>query len=129
MTTQWIDREITRGLQGLLALRLDGAPAQDTINFTVDIWVAALAQRAVGWREQVDASRIQRAFAALFALARKWPTPAEFLAALPARYEPRLLPPPKMTEEERARNRAHLQKIITKMATGFRMSQEAGNGR
>ena len=108
----WVEREISNGLQALIALRLDGAPASDTIGKTLDVWLAAIEYRAAAWREQADAPRIRRAFQVLFSGLRKWPSPAEFLVALPAAVPPPALPTPKQADEERARNRARIAALI-----------------
>jgi len=64
---RWIEREVARGLQGLVALRLPGAPGEDAVTLTLDIWLAALATRTAGWAEVQDAPRLQAAFRALYA--------------------------------------------------------------
>lgn len=109
---RWLEREVARGLQGLIALRLSGAPGEDAITLTLDIWLAALAQRVSGWTEDADAPRIQAAFRALYASSTAWPAPRQLLDALPPRAPPRALPQPTMTPEQRARNRARLEALM-----------------
>lgn len=109
---RWIEREVVRGLQGLIALRLPGAPGEDAVTLTLDIWLAALAVRAGGWTEAHDAPRLQAAFRALYAQCTTWPAPRQLLDALPIRAPPKALPPPPMTAEERARNRARLAEMM-----------------
>lgn len=111
MIERWIEREVARGLQGLIALRLPGAPAEDAITLTLDIWLAALATRAAAWTEHADAPRLQAAFRALYAQCSTWPVPRQLLDALPAPKPAPALPAPRLTPEERARNRARLDAI------------------
>lgn len=71
------------GLQMLLALRLPGAPAADTVAATVQVWEIALAHKRQWTGNGRDVRRFQTAFAELAATLRQWPQPADFLAALP----------------------------------------------
>ena len=48
MVEKWLEREIARGLQGLIALRLSGAPADDSVTLTLDVWLAAPAKFVPG---------------------------------------------------------------------------------
>lgn len=113
---RWIEREVARGLQGLVALRLPGAPGEDAVTLTLDIWLAALAMRTAGWAEVQDAPRLQAAFRALYAQCTAWPAPRQLLDALPSRAPPTALPPPPMTAEERARNRARLTALMQQIS-------------
>lgn len=109
---RWIEREVARGLQGLIALRLSGAPGEDAVVLTLDIWLAALAQRVSGWTEELDAPRIQAAFRALYSQCTQWPTPRQLLDAVPPRAPAPALPAPQLTPEQRARNRARLDALM-----------------
>ncbi len=113
---RWIEREVARGLQGLVALRLPGAPGEDAVTLTLDIWLAALAVRVTGWTEATDAARLQVAFRTLYANCTTWPAPRQLLDALPIRAPPRALPAPRMSAEERARNRARLQQMMQQLS-------------
>lgn len=118
---QWIEREIARGLQGLVALRLPGAPAEDAITLTLDVWLAAVAPRARDWREPTDAPRLREGFAVLFGTVREWPAPRAWLDAMPARAPLPALPPPPMSTAERARNRLRIRRLLeslTRKMTG-----------
>lgn len=112
----WIEREIARGLQGLLALRLPGAPGEDTVGMTLDVWLAAIALRAAGWREEADAARIQQAFTVLFGRAERWPVPRDLLDALPTPQAVTALPAPRLSAEERAANRARLDALMRELS-------------
>lgn len=101
----WLEREVARGLQGLVALRLVGAPAEDSVTLTLDVWLAALVDRSQHWVEAVDAMRVRRAFVALYRTCDRWPPPKLLLDNLGNRDPPAAaLPPPGLTDEERARN-------------------------
>lgn len=109
---RWIEREIARGLQGLIALRLPGAPGEDTVALTLDVWLAALAPRAATWHEEPDAERLRSGFRALYGRCDYWPAPRDLLDALPIRAPPVALPPPPLTDEQRARNRERLRQMM-----------------
>lgn len=95
MAERWLEREVARGLQGLLALRLDGAPAQDAVTRTLDVWLVALESMPVAWDMQLDTGRIRDAFRALYRTTRRWPAPAAFMEQLGNRDPPPALPAPK----------------------------------
>lgn len=111
MTSRWLEREFARGLQGLVALRLSGAPAEDSITLTLDVWLAAVSGLARGWHEHLDAPRIRKAFATLYRTCERWPAPAQFLNCLEHRAPPPALPAPAMTEEQRQKNLQRIQHI------------------
>lgn len=71
------------GLQTLLTLRLRNAPAADTIDAVVEVWLAVFMTRHVAWREDRDATRIQRAFLAIAGTVDFWPAPVQVLHAMP----------------------------------------------
>jgi hypothetical protein len=92
---KWLEREIARGLQGLIALRLSGAPADDSVTLTLDVWLAAIESLSVNWNEQLDAERVRRAFRTLYRICDRWPPPKVFLDNLGNRDPPPALPPPR----------------------------------
>ncbi|QOK96781.1 hypothetical protein HF909_10280 [Ralstonia pseudosolanacearum] len=116
MAEKWLEREIARGLQGLLALRLMGAPADDSVTLTLDIWLAALEGHALTWSEQLDTERIRRAFRSLYRTCDRWPAPKHLLDNLGNRDPPKSLPAPRMSEAQRQRNSARLREIVTALA-------------
>ena len=115
MVEKWLEREIARGLQGLIALRLAGAPADDSVTLTLDVWLAAIECQAVTWNEQADAERIRRAFRTLYRICDRWPPPKVFLDNLGNRDPPPALPPPPISKEERKKNVARIQEIMKKL--------------
>lgn len=90
----WFKDEIINGLQALVAIRLRGAPSAETLPTVAKVWMTALASRPVEWNEDLDTARIRAAFVEIAATAKHWPSPAEFLALLPARKPQVALPPP-----------------------------------
>jgi hypothetical protein len=115
MTPRWLEREVARGLQGLIALRLPGAPGEDAITLTLDIWLAALTTRAAAWTE-ADAPRLNHAFRCLYAQCTQWPAPRQLLDALPDPRPQVALPPPPLTPAQRAANKARLQEMMQNLS-------------
>ena len=74
--------ELIGGLQMLLALRLSGSPAADTVAAMATAWEVALTAGRK-WNEQEDAGRFQTAFATLAGTIRYWPAPRDMLDVLP----------------------------------------------
>ncbi|WP_257010246.1 MULTISPECIES: hypothetical protein [Burkholderia cepacia complex] len=117
MIEKWLEREVARGLQGLVALRLSGAPAEDSVTLTLDIWLAAIEDRATTWTELGDAERIRRAFRTLYRVCDRWPPPKLFIDNLGNRDPPRrTLPAPQISEQERQRNRETLRELVEMLA-------------
>ena len=115
MVEKWLEREIARGLQGLIALRLSGAPADDSVTLTLDVWLAAIESLSVNWNEQLDAERVRRAFRTLYRICDRWPAPKLFLDNLGNRDPPKALPPPQISEEQRKKNVALLREMMKKL--------------
>lgn len=110
-----LEREIARGLQGLIALRLSGAPADDSVTLTLDVWLVAMESLSVHWNEQLDAERVRRAFRTLYRICDRWPPPKLFLDNLGNRDPPPALPPPQISEEQRKKNVALLRELMKKL--------------
>lgn len=115
MVEKWLEREIARGLQGLIALRLSGAPADDSVTLTLDVWLAAIESLSVNWNEQLDAERVRRAFRTMYRICDRWPAPKLFLDNLGNRDPPKALPPPQISEEQRKKNVALLRELMKKL--------------
>lgn len=115
MTEKWLEREIARGLQGLVALRLSGAPADDSITMTLDIWLAALDSAPVRWDEQQDTQRIRRAFRSIYRTCDRWPPPRLLLDNLGHRDPAPALPAPQVPREIRQKNVALLQRMLRQL--------------
>jgi len=112
---KWLEREIARGLQGLIALRLTGAPADDSVTLTLDVWLAAIEGLSGNWNEQLDAERVRRTFRTLYRICDRWPPPKVFLDNLGNRDPPPALPPPRITEEQRKKNVARLREMMERL--------------
>ena len=115
MVEKWLEREIARGLRGLIALRLSGAPADDSVTLTLDVWLVAMESLSVHWNEQLDAERVRRAFRTLYRICDRWPPPKLFLDNLGNRDPPPTLPPPQISEEQRKKNVAQLRELMKKL--------------
>ncbi len=122
MVEKWLEREVARGLQGLIALRLPGAPADDSVTLTLDIWLAALEGQTVTWSEHLDAERIRQAFRALYCTCDRWPAPKHFLDNLGNRDPPPALPAPRISEAQRQKNIARLREITAMLGKSKSMN-------
>lgn len=78
----WFQNEMIDGLTKLMSLSLDRTPASDVLQITAATWIdAATWERA--WERERDTARIRGAFATLSRTCDHWPSPKQFLAALP----------------------------------------------
>lgn len=111
MADDWLQREVIAGLMGLVALRLDGAPAADAVTHTLDVWLVAL-RKARRWDEKTDAERIRSGFEALFASCERWPAPATLIREIPVRPSLQAPPKPVITDQQRANGRMRISEII-----------------
>ena len=84
MEIEWIHSEILDGLSQLLCLSLDRTPAADMIAGTAMAWYRAVTDGRV-WDKQLDAPRFRKAFVTLMKNRRQWPSPADFMDAMPPR--------------------------------------------
>lgn len=87
-----IEQEIRRGLSKLVCLSLDHTPAMDMLEGTVSAWCSAITYRKV-WT-QADMPRFVEAFGYLLQNCSHWPSPQDFLQAMPG--------PPSEAEKARA---------------------------
>lgn len=98
MSENWLAKAVTEGIQGLLALRLQGAPADDTVTATAKVWIIAIETWPIAWDEQLDRPRIKTAFRTLAANCDRWPAPKNLRDALPPRPEQKKLNAPTSTK-------------------------------
>ncbi len=111
-TPQWVREEVSNGVQALIVLRLRNPPAADTIELTMDVWLAAIAHKVS--IEQLDAPRIKEGFRRFFVKAREWPAPAQIIELMPPRK-----PLPAITHEISAEQRLLNKERLRKLAEGL----------
>lgn len=63
---------------------LDREPASELAEGTVAAWVEAVVTGKV-WEEHLDAPRFRKAFTVLAQTRSVWPTPKDFMEAMPGR--------------------------------------------
>lgn len=121
MMQDWLKQEVVSGLQALIALRLNGAPAADTVVLTAEIWQLAfhrhLGKSAI---EEIDAPRIREAFESQFPKLREWPAPAAVIAAMPPRPPRPALPVPDVTPEQHQANVTKVKHMLADLVAGWR---------
>lgn len=100
---KWFQLAIAQGLRSLVVLSLDRTPAAEVLPETIRAWVDDLWTMK-SW-EIGDESRIDHAFRVLRRSSRMWPQMVDFLACLPDRPKPAVLPPPEISDEEREARR------------------------
>lgn len=106
----WFRRAIAEGQTRLLALSLPGTPPEETIKLTREMWAEALWEGRA-WVED-DAGRIAAGFRSLARKVDRWPPPKLLLEHLPARPERKKLEAPKLSPEERERNRQRVRSML-----------------
>lgn len=89
------------GLQTLYVLRLQDAPAADSLPAAAEVWIIAL-WRNRAWEEGRDVPRLRGGFLNLAATAHGWPAPAALIAALPPAPGLQRLPAPKHVTDRSA---------------------------
>lgn len=110
-----VKEEIMLGLQKLLALQLERAPALETLAKTGLVWIEAIGYERCFADE--DAPRFREAFVRLAARCKSWPSPVALLEVLPERPPLPALPEPEISPEQRAENLAFLDDLLA----GIRM--------
>ncbi len=79
----WLRDAVIKGIKGLMTLRLEGAPGEDTVAPMAQAWLAILRTLPHTWDKSRDRPRITGAFLQLAAQCERWPAPAAFIRALP----------------------------------------------
>jgi len=108
----WFRAVIVTGLQKLLALRLAGTPPEDAIVGTAGVWLEAIWTTGLQWDESLDRQRMERAFSILLRTCDRWPSPKTYLDHLGDRPPQPQLPPPPLSPEQRAKNKARLHAML-----------------
>lgn len=84
--TEWLELELTTGIQKLLCLGLEGQPAGEVLPGTVAAWLEAITDGRL-YDEHTDAERFRTAFRTLARTITRWPQPRHLLEAMPKRAE------------------------------------------
>lgn len=116
--------ELANGLQAMLSLGLSGRPAFDTAMSTLLLWESTLASS--GQWQDFDAKRVQLTFASLLKTAQRFPSPADFLRALPPRLMPSAPAQEQATDAERVAQRAMMRQELAKLQAIVRGVKGAG---
>lgn len=113
---QWFRRALAHGMAHMVALSLPGTPPHETIALTREAWAEALWPGRA-WNAAQDQQRIAAAFRTLATTCERWPTPAQFLRALPERAPQQRLAPPVTppNAEQRAKIAALLREATQRM--------------
>lgn len=108
----WLKQAVSRGVQALVVLHLDGGPSSETATHTGAIWYRIIKGWPIVWNEELDRSRLTAAFLALAGQAARWPSPNQLRQLLPARHYPKALPQPVYPAEKAAANLAKIKAMI-----------------
>ena len=110
----WLRAEVLLGLQKLVALRLPGCPADDSVRATAEVWIEALSGAAIAWNEQLDRARVRAAFGRLVVSCERWPAPEAFFRHLQARAYAQPALTIKVTEKQLFENRRYIRSLMDK---------------
>ncbi|PWG62837.1 hypothetical protein [Sediminicurvatus halobius] len=110
----WFRAVVGEGIQRLVAIGLPGGPGWDSIKLTAQAWGEALWEAPVQWDEKADSARLQAAFKRAGRTCERWPTPRQVLEMMPSRPQPRALPAPQMSRQQRERNSRRLRAALRK---------------
>lgn len=113
---------LRQGLMKIVALRPDGSPAADAVQFVFGVWVEAFENAPYCWTND-GAERIKKGFVSFIVGMRRFPCPAEVLAHIsPVAHRLPELPPAPMTDEERDYGKKKLAEIVANLAKKKAMS-------
>lgn len=124
----WFKKELTAGLQLLLALNLEFAPASDAILATASAWVKVLYKKLPLENNAENIKRIRQAFYDLSVECERFPTPARFLKSLPPYKAPvPLLERKPISDAQRLRNSERAKLLLKTIKAGRRINIEDFN--
>ena len=106
----WLENSVIEGLQRLLILRLRNAPANDTVDALLNVWLEVMMS-AQAWDERRDVPRLRTAFMSVASTTDTWPSPAQIIKAMPKPEPQPYLPPPPPTTDP-----VHVAKCQAKIA-------------
>lgn len=124
----WFVEVVAEGIAKLYVLRLESAPAADTLDGVEMVWVEALWYCGRQWDEELDAWRFRHAFVGLAQTLTRWPAPRTVLDHLPSRPQRAALPKPEVSDEERARNRQRLAELMATLGMGAPRGEKTTGG-
>lgn len=105
--------EIIVGIQRIFALSLRNTPPAETITITAQAWAETLYHSNIEWTQNQDQQRLYQSFLILSRNIERWPAPQDLLKHLPERPQTYLLPPPKLTAQQKADNLKKIQALLT----------------
>lgn len=111
MVDAWFNDAVIDGLTMLVPLSLPGTPAAEAVPLTAQAWINTLWDHG-RWDQEPDMPRLQAGFVRLARTHDRWPAPRHLLEAMPPRREVRALPPPQLSKEQLAANRARIAALI-----------------
>lgn len=124
----WFKKELTAGLQLLLALNLEFSPASDAILATASAWVKVLYKKLPLENNAENIKRIRQAFYDLSVECERFPTPARFLKSLPPYKAPvPLLERKPISDEQRLKNSKRMKLLIRGIKAGKAINIEEFN--
>ena len=122
---EWLKYEIKSGFSALYALPLQGKPAEDMVKTVRDVWFAVLSNNR-HWQQERDTPRIKMAFMSLLTRADNFPTPKQFLDALPSHTQgAKALPKPVVSKETAEKNKAKIRAISQGLADKIEQERKA----
>ncbi len=113
--------EVIEGIQRIMALRLTGSPAGDTVEVTTNVWIDALSRQARNWNPAIDKGRITQAFVRLSTQIDRWPAPYQLIQLIPYRAPQKSLPPIKLSPAQMRANQARLKAILKQLTQKMEM--------
>ncbi|PPD19090.1 MAG: hypothetical protein CTY18_06070 [Methylomonas sp.] len=120
MTSEdWLKKAVSRGLQGLIVLHLEGAPSAETVVKTAGVWVHVMRSWPIEWIEELDRPRLRTAFTVLAGQCRRWPAPTDLRTHLPARVYPEALPAPAYPADKAKANLQKIRDLMAEKLTGM----------
>lgn len=81
----WLEEVVTEGIQACIAIRLRNAPALETANAVIDIWLQVFQRQPIAWDKEQDFWRVRSAFLAVMGECETFPTPKKVLDFMPNR--------------------------------------------
>ena len=109
----WLKLAVSRGLQALVVLHLEGGPGAETVKQTAAIWYRVIRGWPIAWDEGLDSQRLEAGFLALASQAQRWPAPSQLRPLLPQRvYADLQLAAPDYPPEKAAENLRKIRALL-----------------